>query len=60
MNITDTNEHHVYTRPFSFGENDRSGYVKVTPNLFHANDCRSGQVGCNTLSLEEIKLQPKP
>ena len=24
-----------------FGENDRSGYVEVTQNIFHANDRRS-------------------
>ena len=31
----------LYYQAFFFCENDRSGYVEVTQNLFHANDRRS-------------------
>ena len=31
----------VLAQAFFLGENDRSGYVEVTQNLFHANDRRS-------------------
>ena len=34
-------EREMVLQAFFFGENDRSGYVEVTQNLFHANDGRS-------------------